>query len=353
LPLPKVLRPCPQRLFLKDREAQANVWTECHRTCRPRLGEIPTTESRRMFGSWRTCRPATSHPACARNCACTGSDACLDRGREQGVPRTTGRRHRTRLSRTNARRSLAAYHDCRFLNQRTVAEGMRLVEVVSLCTGGFRGVSGPLRLAWPSIIGMCGAVRQVDAATAEFNEELHVPSLEPHGVSTAKKSTAMMMLACVRRNSRHDDPRWTVGPSSSRLRIFLTSLPRPRRWGPSARRRCADSPTADSPRQAARSIVERPPWSVVDPAVAYRSNLSLWGAGANGGASRATTNADKLVRGNSAADRNTRSAARYAGRRTWRPVVLTGGGGRPISRSFDAVDWNRRTRSCRMRCNAT
>src|SRR6478609_1317872 len=41
-------------------------------------------------------------------------------------------------------------------------------------------------------------------------------------VSTVKKSTAMMLLACVRRNSRHDGPRRSVGPSPSTRRIFLT-----------------------------------------------------------------------------------------------------------------------------------
>jgi hypothetical protein len=40
-----------------------------------------------------------------------------------------------------------------------------------------------------------------------------------HTVSTVKKSTAIMLLACVRRHSRRDGPRRTVGPSPLARRI--------------------------------------------------------------------------------------------------------------------------------------
>ena len=79
----------------------------------------------------------------------------------------------------------------------------------------------PRLLRDPRIVGMCRAAGQVDAAAAEFNEN-STYSRWSHTVSTVKKSTAMMLLACVRRNSRHDGPRRTVGPSPSARRIFLT-----------------------------------------------------------------------------------------------------------------------------------
>src|SRR5829696_2047082 len=76
----------------------------------------------------------------------------------------------------------------------------------------------PRLLRDPRIVRMCRAAGQVDTAAAEFNEEQHIQSLE-HTVSTVKKSTAMMLLACVRRNSRRDGWRRTVGPSPSARRI--------------------------------------------------------------------------------------------------------------------------------------
>jgi hypothetical protein len=68
-----------------------------------------------------------------------------------------------------------------------------------------------------------------------------------------------------------------------------------------------------------------------------------------------TTNADQLMRGSSrlAADRNTRSAARNAGRRTWRRSTANWWRRTMISRSFDALDRNRRRSSSRTRWTDT
>jgi hypothetical protein len=64
-----------------------------------------------------------------------------------------------------------------------------------------------------------------------------------------------------------------------------------------------------------------------------------------------TTNADQLMRGSSrlAAGRNTRSAARNAGRLTWPRSTAIWWRRTTSSRSFDAVDWNRRMRLQRPR----
>ena len=64
-----------------------------------------------------------------------------------------------------------------------------------------------------------------------------------------------------------------------------------------------------------------------------------------------TTNADQLMRGNSrlAADKSTRSAARNAGLRTWRRSTANWWRRLMISRSFDALDRNRRKSSSRTR----
>jgi hypothetical protein len=80
----------------------------------------------------------------------------------------------------------------------------------------------PRLLRDPGIVRMCRAAGQVDAAAAEFNEQQHIQSLEPYGVD-GEEITAMMLLACVRRNARHDSPRRTVGPSPSARTDLLDS----------------------------------------------------------------------------------------------------------------------------------
>jgi hypothetical protein len=40
----------------------------------------------------------------------------------------------------------------------------------------------PRLLRDPRIVGMCRAARQVNSAPADFNEEEHIQSLEPHGI---------------------------------------------------------------------------------------------------------------------------------------------------------------------------
>ena len=80
----------------------------------------------------------------------------------------------------------------------------------------------PRLLRHPFAIGMRRAAGQVHATTGDFDEEQHVQPLEPDGVD-GKKSTAMALFACARRNSRHDGPvRFPAGPSSSSRRTFFT-----------------------------------------------------------------------------------------------------------------------------------
>jgi len=76
-----------------------------------------------------------------------------------------------------------------------------------------------------------GAPGQMDTPAPDLDEEQYKRWSQP--VSTVKKSTAMMLFACARKNSRHDGPlRVPAGPSCSSRRIFLTvvadtTMPRP------------------------------------------------------------------------------------------------------------------------------
>ena len=66
-------------------------------------------------------------------------------------------------------------------------------------------------------------------------------------VSTVKKSTASMLCACVRRNSRQESPtRSPAGPDQTREAVCAQSWPRPRSQVREARQRSADNPTEGS-----------------------------------------------------------------------------------------------------------
>ena len=87
-------------------------------------------------------------------------------------------------------------------------------------------------LRHPLCGGMARAARQVHATARELNEEEHI-SRWSQTVSTVKKSTASIVRACVRMNSRHAiPPRLPAGPSPasrSTLRIVVpdTVIPSP------------------------------------------------------------------------------------------------------------------------------
>jgi hypothetical protein len=149
-------------------------------------------------------------------------------------------------------------------------------------------------------------------------------------VSTVKKSTAIMLLACVRRNSYHDGPRRTVGPSPSARRIFLTVVADHH----ADALQLADDPLVAPPRilpgkphdhaRTSAVIAGRPGGRVWVHRCATKSRChrrSVAGV---------TTNAAQWMRGNSrlAADRNTRSAGRNAAAGPGGAVLPTGGGGR-------------------------
>src|SRR5215510_16601872 len=87
-------------------------------------------------------------------------------------------------------------------------------------------------LRHPLGVGVARAARQVDAPAAQLDEEEHVRRWS-QTVSTVKKSTASIVRACVRTNSRHvNPPRLPAGPSPvprSTLRTVVadTAMPSP------------------------------------------------------------------------------------------------------------------------------